>query len=130
MSASDSRHGRGVVGSKRGIIRAGWQQKAVVVFQAEDDIRDIGVTGVQTCALPICPGVIILKSVKERTSVIKKNPGASLIDLGDGVACLEFHSKMNSIGGDTLQMVKYSLSERSEERRVGNECRSRRAPYH
>ncbi|HWS99362.1 MAG TPA: 3-hydroxyacyl-CoA dehydrogenase/enoyl-CoA hydratase family protein [Pyrinomonadaceae bacterium] len=57
------------------------------------------------------PGVIILKSVKDRTGVIKKNAGASLVDLGDGVACLEFHSKMNSIGGDTLQMLKQSLSE-------------------
>jgi len=57
------------------------------------------------------PGVIVLKSVKDRTGVIKKNSGASLIDIGDGVACLEFHSKMNSIGGDTLQMLKQSLAE-------------------
>lgn len=57
------------------------------------------------------PGVIILKSVKDRTGVIRKNSGASLIDIGDGVACLEFHSKMNAIGGDTLQMLKQSLSE-------------------
>ncbi|MBD0326842.1 MAG: 3-hydroxyacyl-CoA dehydrogenase, partial [Pyrinomonadaceae bacterium] len=57
------------------------------------------------------PGVIVLKSVKDRTGVIKKNAGASLVDLGDGVACLEFHSKMNSIGGDTLQMLKASLAE-------------------
>jgi 3-hydroxyacyl-CoA dehydrogenase len=57
------------------------------------------------------PGVIILKSLKERSGVIKKNSGASLLDLGDGVACLEFHSKMNAIGGDTLQMVKQSLAE-------------------
>jgi 3-hydroxyacyl-CoA dehydrogenase len=57
------------------------------------------------------PGVIILKSVKERTGVIKRNAGASLVDVGDGVACLEFHSKMNSIGGDTLQMIKFALSE-------------------
>src|SRR4029079_13102814 len=42
---------------------------------------------------------------------IKKNAGASLIDIGDGVACLEFHSKMNAIGGDTLQMLKFSLGE-------------------
>ncbi len=57
------------------------------------------------------PGVIILKSVKDRTGVIKKNPGASLIDLGDGVACVEFHSKMNSIGGDTVSMIKTALAE-------------------
>jgi 3-hydroxyacyl-CoA dehydrogenase len=57
------------------------------------------------------PGVIVLKSVKDRTGVVKKNAGASLLDLGDGVACLEFHSKMNSIGGDTLQMLKFALAE-------------------
>jgi 3-hydroxyacyl-CoA dehydrogenase len=57
------------------------------------------------------PGVVVLKSLKDRTGVIKKNAGASLLDLGDGVACLEFHSKMNSIGGDTLQMLKTALSE-------------------
>jgi len=57
------------------------------------------------------PGVLVLKSIKDRTGVIKKNPGASLIDIGDGVACLEFHSKMNAIGGDTLQMLKFALNE-------------------
>jgi len=57
------------------------------------------------------PGVLILKSIKDRTGVIKKNAGASLVDIGDGVACLEFHSKMNAIGGDTLQMLKFALSE-------------------
>ncbi|HYT50085.1 MAG TPA: enoyl-CoA hydratase-related protein, partial [Pyrinomonadaceae bacterium] len=57
------------------------------------------------------PGTINLKSLKDRTDVIKKNSGASLIDLGDGVAGLEFHSKMNSIGGDTLEMLKVALNE-------------------
>ncbi|HEX8352892.1 MAG TPA: 3-hydroxyacyl-CoA dehydrogenase/enoyl-CoA hydratase family protein [Pyrinomonadaceae bacterium] len=57
------------------------------------------------------PGVVVLKSLKDRTGVIRKNAGASLLDLGDGVACLEFHSKMNSIGGDTLQMLKTALAE-------------------
>ncbi len=56
-------------------------------------------------------GVIFLKSVKDRTGVIKKNAGASLIDIGDGVACLEFHSKMNSIGGDTVQMMNFAIDE-------------------
>src|SRR3989441_1335628 len=57
------------------------------------------------------PATINLKSLKDRTGVIKKNSGASLIDLGDGVAGLEFHSKMNSIGGDTLEMLKVALNE-------------------
>lgn len=61
--------------------------------------------------MPDRPGVTVLKSIKERTGVIKSNPGASLIDIGDGVACLEFHSKMNSIGGDTVQMMNFALDE-------------------
>ncbi len=65
----------------------------------------------QYVALSEPAGTIILKSVKDKSGVIKKNPGASLLDIGDGVACLEFHSKMNAIGGDTLQMVKQSLQE-------------------
>jgi 3-hydroxyacyl-CoA dehydrogenase len=56
-------------------------------------------------------GVVVLKSIKERTGVVKKNAGASLVDLGDGVACLEFHSKMNTIGGDTIQMLRQSVAE-------------------
>jgi len=57
------------------------------------------------------PGVTILESVKDRTGVVKKNAAASLIDLGDGVACLEFHSKMNAIGGDTIAMMNYAVKE-------------------
>ena len=61
--------------------------------------------------MPARPGVLILKDIKERTGVIKSNPGASLIDIGDGVACLEFHSKMNSIGGDTVGMMNFAIDE-------------------
>jgi 3-hydroxyacyl-CoA dehydrogenase len=57
------------------------------------------------------PGTIILKSLKDRTGVIKTNSGASMIDLGDGVACVEFHSKMNSIGVDTLEMLRFAIAE-------------------
>jgi 3-hydroxyacyl-CoA dehydrogenase len=51
------------------------------------------------------PGVIILKAEKDRTKVAARNAGASLVDIGDGVVCCEFHSKMNAIGGDTIQML-------------------------
>ena len=47
------------------------------------------------------PEIILLPSLKDRKKTVLSNPGASLIDLGDGVACLEFHSKMNTIGADT-----------------------------
>ena len=60
------------------------------------------------------PGVIVLKSLKDREQVIKKNAAASLIDIGDGVACLEFHSKMNAIGADTIAMMNYSVKEVGE----------------
>jgi 3-hydroxyacyl-CoA dehydrogenase len=55
--------------------------------------------------LPDPPGIIVLKSLKDRTGVVQKNSGASLIDLGDGVLCCEFHSKMNAIGGDLMAML-------------------------
>jgi len=55
-------------------------------------------------------GVIILKEVKERSKEIEKNSGASLIDLGDGVLCCEFHAKMNAIGGDLLSMINKGLA--------------------
>jgi 3-hydroxyacyl-CoA dehydrogenase len=46
---------------------------------------------------------------KKSHGVVKKNAGASLIDLGDGVGCIEFHSKMNALGGDIVSMVTQSL---------------------
>ena len=50
-------------------------------------------------------GIIVLKSLKERTRVVQENAGASLVDLGDGVVCCEFHAKMNAIGGDIVAMI-------------------------
>ena len=60
------------------------------------------------------PEIILLPSLKDREKTVLSNPGASLIDLGDGVACLEFHSKMNAIGTDTIQMMRDSLKEVEE----------------
>ncbi|WLR50493.1 3-hydroxyacyl-CoA dehydrogenase NAD-binding domain-containing protein [Bacillus tianshenii] len=55
--------------------------------------------------------VIRLNLLKEQNKVIKKNTGASLIDLGDGVAGLEFHSPNNAIGPDITQMIFESVEE-------------------
>ncbi len=57
------------------------------------------------------PGILILRDLKERSRVIRANAGASLIDLGDGVAGLEFHTKMNTLGGDILQMIHVAVDE-------------------
>ena len=51
------------------------------------------------------PGVIFLKSLKDAGKEVERNSGASLIDLGDGVVCCEFHSKMNAIGADLIAML-------------------------
>jgi 3-hydroxyacyl-CoA dehydrogenase len=58
-------------------------------------------------ALEPRPGIIILKDCR----VVRENPGASLIDLGDGVLCAEFHSRMNTIGEDNIAMLYAGLDE-------------------
>lgn len=57
------------------------------------------------------PKIIDLKQLKKQKGVIKKNSGASLIDIGDGVALLEFHSPNNAIGMDIIQMINFSIDE-------------------
>src|SRR3712207_7925611 len=92
-------------------------------FQAEDGIRDIGVTGVQTCALPI-----YALGPRELADPL----GDVLADVADELVvavavALERHER-----GDRLPRVVVGLADhrRSEERRVGKECRSRWSPYH
>src|SRR3712207_8814351 len=85
-------------------------------FQAEDGIRDIGVTGVQTCALPIShPDTI--RWVVRRKAVLVAAVEGGLLSVDE--ACARYR----------LTLDEY-LSWRSEERRVGKECRSRWSPYH
>jgi len=54
-------------------------------------------------------GVWSVTVAKKSNGVVKKNSGASLVDLGDGVACIEFHSKMNSLGADIVGLILQSL---------------------
>src|SRR2546423_4424616 len=78
-------------------------------FQAEDGIRDKLVTGVQTCALPI--------------SIHARQPGA--VELQQQLTHQDACSSVNRRGAG-----KAVEGRRSEERRVGKECRSRWSPYH
>jgi 3-hydroxyacyl-CoA dehydrogenase len=57
------------------------------------------------------PKRVSLQTLKETKGVISKNSGASLIDLGDDVALLEFHTKSNAIGLDIIQMIDNALEE-------------------
>src|SRR3712207_8712870 len=92
----------------------------IFFFQAEDGIRDIGVTGVQTCALPI-----FAQAIPERISAGGPTTSGVMIfgaKAPDGrwTIFYEVHG-----GGEGATITK-----RSEERRVGKECRSRWSPYH
>ncbi|MFD1032431.1 3-hydroxyacyl-CoA dehydrogenase/enoyl-CoA hydratase family protein [Metaplanococcus flavidus] len=62
-------------------------------------------------AVPLNEKVIDLKRYKKKHGVIKSNSGASLIDLGDGIALLEFHSQSNAIGLDIMQMINFAIDE-------------------
>ena len=86
------------------------EQKPTAFYRAEKGKNEFwDVLSNSYKAVPRPEGTIDLRQWKQDHAVIKKNAGTSLIDLGDGVACLEFHSKMNSIGGDTIQMVKSAI---------------------
>ena len=54
-------------------------------------------------------GILLLSDIKLQAPAVLENPSASLWDIGDGVACLEFHSKMNTLDIDSLAMVRQSV---------------------
>ena len=70
-------------------------------------VFDIGSGGAKKIEEP--KGVIILKSLKDAGREVDRNSGASLIDIGDGVVCCEFHAKMNAIGADLIAMLHKGL---------------------
>ena len=55
--------------------------------------------------VPVSPDVILLPSLADRQKVVRRNAGASLYDIGDGVLCLEFHTKMNAVDADIVTML-------------------------
>jgi 3-hydroxyacyl-CoA dehydrogenase len=68
---------------------------------------DLGTNNWKSVEVP--SGVWSVTVAKKSHGVVKKNSGASLVDLGDGVACIEFHSKMNSLGADIISLIIQSL---------------------
>ena len=59
---------------------------------------------------PVSPDIIFLPALKDRNRVVKGNQGATLYDLGDGVLCLEFHTKMNAIDADIVAMMNEGVA--------------------
>jgi 3-hydroxyacyl-CoA dehydrogenase len=68
---------------------------------------DVAIGGYKPAEVPA--GVWSVTVAKKSNGVVKKNSGASLIDIGDGVGCVEFHTKMNALGADIVQMVSQTL---------------------
>src|SRR5262249_57861336 len=94
---------------------------SVFFFQAEDGIRDWSVTGVQTCALPICDYRLDLRLTHRAVARAVSptcGPAASLVEASEHVGQARVH------GGLDSAPPPRSCSRRSEERRVGKECRS------
>src|SRR2546429_3770664 len=94
-------------------------------FQAEDGIRDVAVTGVQTCALPISSRPAIVYTC---ASICTFRPNSRAVcDVTGPIQAI--FGRANS----TTRLINVFMkvaSYRSEERRVGKECRSRWSPYH
>src|SRR2546430_11996878 len=93
-------------------------------FQAEDGIRDLTVTGVQTCALPICSRTSqTWRPQKSKAMVNSCSPASASWFARNGK-----HAKAAT--QQQARLFRFRLKPRSEERRVGKECRSRWSPYH
>ncbi|MBI2222431.1 MAG: enoyl-CoA hydratase/isomerase family protein [Acidobacteria bacterium] len=86
-------------------VREVLQAVGVAEADAPPLVRDLLALGESQFALRHAPTAL------RRGRVVKKNAGASLVDLGDGVLAIEFHSKMNAIGGDTVAMIDAGVKE-------------------
>src|SRR5258708_9292916 len=96
----------------------------IFFFQAEDGIRDDLVTGVQTCALPI---LLTLEDLIFQRQQIPRNAREFLApDAAAFRQIFKIHGDAQIIG----RALHRAIHDRSEERRVGKECRSRWSPYH
>jgi 3-hydroxyacyl-CoA dehydrogenase len=74
-------------------------------FETRAAIQEAAASGARPARGRVTPGP---------KGIVRRNAGASLVDLGDGVLGVEFHSKMNAIGGDTIQMLHAGVKEASE----------------
>lgn len=94
---------------------------AVAALAASDTPRFYASEGVETTVwdlpgqvrVPLAarPRVVVLADLKRTARTFYANSEATLVDLGDGVACLEFHSKMNALGGGILQAIQRAVAE-------------------
>src|SRR5258706_872952 len=98
--------------------------RRVFFFQAEDGIRDWSVTGVQTCALPISTSPLSCRSRED----LRERHDSGLV--GHPANEAPYRSANGSRRDSDINRRLWARERRSEERRVGKECRSRWSPYH
>src|SRR2546429_2613406 len=110
---------------RRDSVYEGQWWRFVFFFQAEDGIRDVAVTGVQTCALPIWVIRVFPDGALEPADAL----GDHLAAHQDRANLVMQRSVVRRLGDFLGNNFAYPLH-RSEERRVGKECRSRWSPYH
>ncbi|MFN3286481.1 MAG: 3-hydroxyacyl-CoA dehydrogenase family protein, partial [bacterium] len=81
-------------------------------YRRSDGVLEVFQPGFRTYSPVRWPeGVIVLRERKAQGAVVARNAGASLVDLGDGILCVEFHTKMNAIGEDIVRMLHQALRE-------------------
>jgi 3-hydroxyacyl-CoA dehydrogenase len=85
--------------------------KGFTTFYSEVDGELAYYNGTEYVKVPVNEKAIDLKRYKKKHGVIRSNSGASLVDLGDGIVLLEFHSQSNAIGLDIIQMLNFALDE-------------------
>ena len=68
----------------------------------------------QLLPIPAVPGHARVADFRRSLGVVRFNSGASLVDLGDGIACIELHSLKNAIGGDVLSFISAALNPSSD----------------
>jgi 3-hydroxyacyl-CoA dehydrogenase len=78
-------------------------------YQSDQGVTTVFDLGAGSKKVEEPAGAIILKSLKDAGKEVDRNAGASLVDLGDGVVCCEFHGKMNAIGADLIAMIHKGL---------------------
>src|SRR2546430_10208506 len=112
---------RCVLGAPKRRLSVRW---SFFFFQAEDGIRDLTVTGVQTCALPIWAGSAESGQIRRVAAELDQPCAYGLLEAARARRAKREHLAVE------LQEVRPGGHVRSEERRVGEECRSRWSPDH
>src|SRR2546430_16326445 len=136
IGRSDSQNARRASDLQRWCAMPRRQARTFFFFQAEDGIRDLTVTGVQTCALPI--SIIDGDCIRLPDGLAATGARVTRESLADQLesARQNLSGELDAFARNTLEYLAEEKAllldpvHRSEERRVGKECRSRWSPYH